>query len=111
MFSMKKICKTGRAFGCQPKYSASNLNPTSPLKSELDPQLRRERNADSRAGAEEIPKCARGEEQLVAARHRTILRASRRIQADGSHVGDVVHGSGDRTDVRDVIVPWIVAIE
>src|SRR5689334_6198619 len=80
-------------------------------KGDFEADLRCEGNAYGGAGAEEIAESARGKEQLVAAGYKVILGAGRRIQANGSDIGEVVHRSGNRADIGDVVVPGVVAIE
>src|SRR5215469_6931786 len=56
------------------------------LKGEFDSELRREGDADGRAGTEEVPQRARGHAQLVEACNRLRL-GGRRIQAERRSIG------------------------
>src|SRR6516164_7942097 len=75
-----------------------------------DAELGRKGNADRRAGPEEVAERAGWYLQLVQARDRHGLRATR-VEAERRRVGQAVHRRWQRGDVGHVVRAWIVAIE
>src|ERR1700682_4979471 len=78
------------------------------LKGEFDAELGGEGDADGGAGAEEIAEGAGGNEQLLATSDR---HGAHWIRAKRGNVREIVHGNGQSTDITDVVVARIAAIE
>ena len=81
------------------------------LKGKLHSDLGGEGDTDSGTWAEKVAQRSAGNKELIAAGDGTVLGASRRIQAEGSDIGEIVHWSRQRSDITHVVVSGIVAIE
>src|SRR6516225_2571716 len=80
------------------------------LKGKFDTQLCRERDADSRAGAEKVPKRSGGEAQLVKTRNRLRLSACL-VQAERRGIGKIIYRGGQRGNIGYIVGAGIVAVK
>src|SRR6476620_6270910 len=81
------------------------------LKTELDAKLCGKRNSDGGSRSKKIVQSACRHTQLLVARDRRGLRTRWPIQAKGCGIRQAVHSSGERRDIADVVVAWILAVE